>query len=465
MNEPVPRPPDNDGAAPAAPTAAQASPGADPADAPTAQARAGAADAPAADTAAAQETGATATEDRSKADADAAADAGPPSARDVAGRRWRRVRGPLAGAIVVILAGIVLAALQSGPRYGYLDPESPGKDGSRALVRITEQRETTVQVVHTVADATQRLRSAPDALLVVTRGERLLDTDLPVLAQAPGDRILVEPTPDMLAALAPGVQRTGRAGDARLSPDCGLRAATLAGTAEIGGRTYTAPPGATKCYLDDGRAALIQLRLGKRTVTVLGSGRPFTNERLEAQGNAALGMSLLMAKPNVVWLFPDAPPPGSTGDKSPGELLPPSVLPVIAQLAIATVLVALWRVRRLGRVVTEPLPVVVRSAETVEGRARLYRARRARDRAAAALRAGTLERLTPLLGLSRSVVQRSIAGDTVRQVEIVSAIAARTGADPDTIGWALYGPPPGEDTELIRLADHLDEIEGRVRES
>ena len=45
-------------------------------------------------------------------------------------------------------------------------------------------------------------------------------------------------------------------------------------------------------------------------------------------------------------------------------------------------LLALWRARRLGPVVAEPLPVVVRAAETVEGRARLYRRGGARGQAA-----------------------------------------------------------------------------------
>ena len=62
-------------------------------------------------------------------------------------------------------------------------------------------------------------------------------------------------------------------------------------------------------------------------------------------------------------------------------------------------LVALWKGRRIGPLVAERLPVVVRASETVEGRGRLYRSRRARDRAADALRTATLQRLLPRLGL------------------------------------------------------------------
>jgi hypothetical protein len=389
-----------------------------------------------------------------------------PTSRQVAGRRWRRARGPLAAALLVIIVGTILAALQPRTEPGYLDPESAAKDGSRALARISGQRGTSVRVVRTAAAAAEGLRSREGALLVVVRSERLLPGDIDTLAAAPGDRLLVEPTRAALAKLAPGIDVAGRAEDTVVSPGCALPAATLAGSAEVSGRTYRAPATATRCYPSGGRHGLVRVPAGGRTVTVLGAGRPFTNRRLAEQGNAALGVNLLTGRADVVWLMPDVPAPGSGGgEKSLPELVPRGVELAFWQLLIAVLFVVLWRVRRLGPVVTEPLPVVVRSAEAVEGRARLYRSRRARDRAAYALRAGCLERLRPMLGLSRSAVQQSLTGDTVKQVEIVSAIAARAGADADTIGMALYGPSPEEDGEMVRLADFLDELEARVRRS
>ncbi len=65
------------------------------------------------------------------------------------------------------------------------------------------------------------------------------------------------------------------------------------------------------------------------------------------------------------------------------------------QLAVAVVLLALWRARRLGPVVPESLPVVVRAAEATEGRGRMYRRAGARDRAAGRLRAATRTRIVP----------------------------------------------------------------------
>ena len=54
---------------------------------------------------------------------------------------------------------------------------------------------------------------------------------------------------------------------------------------------------------------------------------------------------------------------------------------------------AFWRGRRLGPLVVENLPVVVRASETMEGRARLYQKSSARLHALDALRIGAIQRL------------------------------------------------------------------------
>src|SRR5262249_30808579 len=100
-------------------------------------------------------------------------------------------------------------------------------------------------------------------------------------------------------------------------------------------------------------------------------------------------------------------------------------------------------------------PVVVRASETVEGRGRLYRSRRARDRAAQALRAATLQRLLPRLGL---------AADT-SEPALVIASAHHSRNDPEWVRHILYGPPPATDTDLVHLARSLDDIERQVAHS
>ena len=76
---------------------------------------------------------------------------------------------------------------------------------------------------------------------------------------------------------------------------------------------------------------------------------------------------------------------------------------------------------------TEPLPVVVRAAETVEGRGRLYRRGRARDTAAESLRA---VRRSGRLG------RCSACRPAPRRGTVVDAVAARAGRPPARGGAA-----------------------------
>jgi hypothetical protein len=208
------------------------------------------------------------------------------------------------------------------------------------------------------------------------------------------------------------------------------------------------------CYPGGSGDALVQVGRDEATTTVLGTGRPLTNTALSSGGNAALAMNLLAAE-DVVWLRPD--PPQQEGGSSLWQLLPLGLRWSLVPLVAALVLLALWRGRRMGALVPESLPVVVRASETTEGRAGLYRSRRARDRASAALRSGFLDRVSPKLGLGADA-----APDAV-----VTAVASRTGDEPARLRSLLYPEPPdpyaGDDDMLVKLADELDELSRRLR--
>ena len=101
----------------------------------------------------------------------------------------------------------------------------------------------------------------------------------------------------------------------------------------------------------------------------------------------------------MIWYAPQRVEGESAGAATVFDLIPDHVTWIVWQLCLVVALLALWKGRRVGPLVAEELPVVVRASETVEGRGRLYRSRRARDRAADALRTATLQRLLPRLGL------------------------------------------------------------------
>ncbi|TDC77866.1 DUF4350 domain-containing protein [Actinomadura sp. 7K507] len=388
----------------------------------------------------------------------------------MAGRRWRSARGVVAVLLAMVVIAVILAALRPSTSPQALDPTSPKQDGGRALAEIVRQNGTPVTVARDADDAVGK--SGPGTVMVVTRTERLTGEELTRLADAQVDLLLVRPTSFALSDLAPRVRKDGPTFEDATEPGCSLRGATLAGSVALHeSETYEVTPSATgsvtTCYKTEyGSPRVVQVQYTGKTVTVLGSASPLTNRRLTEEGNAALAMNLLAPNggdpgSSVVWLVPDIPEGGSgAGQQSLSDLLPFGVKLFLLQLVVAVLLVALWRGRRLGPVVAEALPVVVRSAETVEGRSRLYRAGHARDRASDALRSGARERLVPLLGLPRSSAQ-----DPSAVQEVVTAVARRTPYDETYVGAALYGPEPLDDAGLIALSDVLDDLERQVRQS
>ncbi|MDL4776017.1 DUF4350 domain-containing protein [Actinomadura xylanilytica] len=384
-----------------------------------------------------------------------------PTAGQVASRRFRSARGIVLVLLALVAIAVILAALRPSVTPQDLDPTSPTEGGSRALAEILKQNGTRLDVARRAGDAAGL--ASPGSVTVVTRPERLTDGDIDRLRGAQGDLLLVQPNRSVLRELAPGVHRAGTSFERTADLDCALPAARLAGPVAFGGaETYATSggDGVVTCYRADDYSRLVQVRDGSRTVTVLGSPEPLTNAHLTEEGNAALGMNLAGARSSVVWLIPDLPEAGAGGDATLSDLLPFGVKLFVLEVLVAVALVALWRARRLGPVVAEALPVVVRSAETVEGRARLYRAHHARGRAADALRAGARERLVPLLGLPRSTAQ-----DFAFAQEIVTGVAHRTSYDEAVVGTALYGPEPADDAQLLALTDILDVLERQVRQS
>jgi hypothetical protein len=374
---------------------------------------------------------------------------------------------------VVLLAGILVALLQPQASVtAYLDPGLGGTDtaGAHALADLLAGRGDSVITAVTPAAAEADVASAGPggATLVITSPGLLTARQLAGLARAPANRFLVAPDRAALAALAPGVTLLGTAPVGVLSPGCGLPAARRAGPADLGGLRFALQPGrpaATPgdhlsklafCYPVDGTASLVQYTAAGRTITVLGTGNPLTNGSLAEQGNAALALNLLPARSRIVWLVPglDLAGPSTTsgGQKSLFSLIPLPAYLVTIQLAVAVALTALWRVRRFGPLVPEPLPVVVRASETAEGQARLYWSRRARGRAAAALRTAMLARTVPALGLAPDA----------RREEVLSAVSARSGSDMTRVDAIVFGPAPTDDAALVALADDLDKLEREV---
>jgi len=362
------------------------------------------------------------------------------------GTWWRRLRLWLVLALVVLGTVGLLAIYDSRTDSGALDPDAPTPDGSRALATLLRDRDVTVEQFSDSDRALTEARAGDTTILVPfpgLLGAQTLDdlADLPESVRV----VLVAPDPFTLEDLDVGVEIASQEPFARVrDPDCDLPEAVSAGSAEIGGYKYSTPNDAVRCY----GGSLVTVAEDGAEIVMLGAAEPLTNQRLDNDGNAALSLGLLSAHERVLWLIPTSPEPQADRPVTVTDLLPDWVMPSVLLLLLASVLAGFWQSRRLGPPVSEPLPVVVRSAETVEGRARLYRRARASAEAYEALRAGALARLLPALGLGAEPDYRAV----------VEVVASRSGRPLAEVHAVLYGPPPADDSGLVAAADLLDTV-------
>ncbi|MFG2562331.1 DUF4350 domain-containing protein [Streptomyces sp. NPDC048496] len=407
-----------------------------------------------------------------------ATSAAPPTSVSPTPRQvWTRTRGLLLALLLLIAAGIVLATAHSGAQHGRLDPRSADQHGSRAVAELLKDRGVSVQVATTLEEATTAV--GPDTTLLVTTPDLLTPGQQRKLRAATSDSagrtVLLAPGPPSVDTLVPGVRTTSTGPVAPHAPQCLLPAAHSAGTADTGGFRYTADGlESLACYPSGGLPTLLVVQeQASGDTTVLGSADFLYNSRLDSQGNASLALQLLGSRPHLVWYLPSLADPSTAGkggdsgdstgrdeagiDRSFADLIPSGWLWGTLQLAVAAVLAAIWRARRLGPLVTERLPVAIRASESTEGRARLYRKANARDRAASSLRSSTRTRIAPLLGVS----PRNAHSPAV----LLPAVSARLSTIEGGLDAVLFGTAPADDAALVRLADQLDILEREVRTS
>ena len=393
--------------------------------------------------------------------------------------RWRRA-GLWLLVVVLGVGALAAIAIATTPPGGAMDPEGVEAPGAAALVAVLEQNGVDVQVSTSIEDVSAALRASDGGTSVVVANTTNLGTAAAETLRRESlgvDHLVVlSPSTDQLRALR--VDATALPIGAVLQVESRCETETIdQGDSLLGIDTRyevagaaQGVPGVKACFPltlepEDGGdgdgegahgAGLLELPSTSvhPPVTIVGSTAGFTNGTITDEDNAAIALRLLGGSPRLLWYQPDVADlagSASDGGEDPG-LLPPWLAPSLALLATSLIVLALVRGRRLGRLVREPLPVVVRAVETTQSRARLYRRAQDRPRAAAVLRIATVDRLRSRLGLRRS--------DSVETV--ARAISAASGRPVSEVLTLVAGPEPTDDAALVRLAQDLSDLEEKA---
>jgi hypothetical protein len=366
--------------------------------------------------------------------------------------------------VVVLLTAVAMTAtvLTAGraPNTDDLDPANPGYSGAQGLAHVLGDHGVAVTVVRTQRELLdERVDGATTVAITSTinLSGRTAQAALTHAASA-ASLVLLDPDPEVtngmglpvdshladLTDVAAGCPGTDVGKDFRLAR------ADRAYTPTAGGST------AATCFRDmaDGGGAMVSLpaAAGRPPVTLLGDDSLIVNGAILNSDNAAIALHLFGQSDRLIWYVPSLADISAT-DATSRPIAPGWFQPGLALATSAVVFLCLWRGRRLGRLVTEPLPVVVRAIETTESRGRMYRKSRDRARTLAVLQLATRRRLATRLGLSASSAVPNVA----------AAAAMVSGRSYQEVLDLLNSPAAHDDSSLLKLADTLAALEKEVR--
>lgn len=360
-----------------------------------------------------------------------------------------RRRVLVAGAVLLtLLAVLVLSRPRTDPyERPPLDPRGTGPAGTAGLVALLRESGVEVRlggrptagdtVVLQLADrfsgeAADRLRTWVD------EGGTLVTTD-----PAGGLAAPTEAGADVAAAPGPGCTLTALAGLGEVQP--ALPA------------VFPVEPGASTCFGDGDRAGVHARTLGDGLVVSVSDPQPLTNLSLDEGDSAALALTLLAPGPGGRVRILD--PRRLVGDDGTAEgdgtvlgALPTRGRQAVAQVLVAFVVWGLVRGRRLGRPVTEELPVPLPASDLVLATGRLLDRNGDVGDAAELLRRRARRELGTAFGLGPDPVP----------TELADALVARARVDPGLVTAALL-TPVGDEAALVATAAHLDRLHQELR--
>ncbi len=380
----------------------------------------------------------------------------------------RSLKGPGRGWLLIGLALVAALAVAVWTTRGNeefptpLDPRNPGPGGAQALAEVLDDQGVDVTVARS-ADELEEQRVDATTTVLVTDTPSLSPRTLDRLRQHARDGrvVLVDPSYALAQEIDDDLRATTAFPD-EVDADCtggdGPAGTDLSGLQiEADQVTVFSDDGSVldgaRCFTTGGGAVVAES--DAQDLVLLGAGEALSNDQLLRADNAAVALRLAGARERLVWYVPDPTDAGADETVSLRSLIPQWVLPGLWIGLLALLGLLLWRVRRLGPLSTEPLPVVVRAVETARSRGRMYRRSGDRGHAAGALRRAARADLASRLGLDRR------AGTS----EVVAATVRHTGAQPEKVAALLDDTTytPANDQDLVALAQELARLRREVR--
>jgi len=371
--------------------------------------------------------------------------------------------------LLLLIIGILSVALlqamreQDMDRYGL---ENTSLDGYAALAQVLEDHEVTLHPAASSEIAAEMMDDLPDApLVVLSTGEVPDEAFLDELRRGSSrDVLLISETTELPSVLFPdgevtfaGTQAGGgpaASATVELGEQCAVPAAQNAGSIEATGTLFHSDyPGCFTGFEDSQGPA--QLLLDTPNGILFGAPDAFSNSEITQAGNAALALWLFGQHEDLIWYTPMGLDTLASDDwASPTDFLPGWVLPLAWWLLLCALVLMFVNGRRAGPIVSEPLPVQVPSAETAEGRGRMYQRANAVNASAQTLRSAHLIRIARLLRL----------GAGANQSSITAAAARHLRRDPAELA-GLLAQEPKNNAELVAYAQALATLEDQARQA
>lgn len=370
----------------------------------------------------------------------------------------RRAGLIVVGVFVMVLAVVIVAG--QGGDGGALDPDDTGPRGLSTTVNLAEALGTRV----TVIEAGDPVAGYDAVLIPTSRATQPDQADRWQTAAEAGASIVLGQPSDEFGADEGDYEPVDPGSDTGCTID------------ELGsldqprnpGEPVMPGPGDEFCFGYPSGAQVVSSPMGAGRIVTLGGtslfenatlaervdpGKEPTADNLTDNGPLLAAVTEMGEGSTLAVVRPFRAPAGADNEESsPFALLSAPWRGALIQLALAALVLAIARARRVGRHVDEPLPVSVAGSEHTVAVGDLLRRRRDPAGTATLLRAQILSAARRRLGID----------PTADDLAVCRAIAERLGRPPAQIHELLLSTPITTEPALVRLANDLEDLRGEL---